>query len=280
MAHSGMTRTDAFVKVPDPHDPLINRRAAVNPYRAAIREILFRLSWDVRAESWKSRGKMKALLNCRRGGKAVILCNGPSLNRVDLGALESVYCFGLNKIHLLFDRTAFRPDAIVCVNKHVIMQAAAFFNATEIPLFLDARGLSIVSPTADRVFFPGTGLSRTFARDCSMSIYPGYTVTYVALQLAFHMGFDRVALVGCDHYFHRQGAPNKTVAAAGDDPDHFDPAYFSGVKWQLPDLFESEISYRTALDVYRASGRLLVNATDGGRLEVLPRMSLDDFMRL
>ena len=41
---------------------------------------------------------------------------------------------------------------------------------------------------------------------------------------------------------------------------------------------ESEISYRMADRVFRASGRRLVNATDGGRLEILPRMALTDFL--
>lgn len=264
--------------IPDATDPLLLRRAEVNPYRVCIVELLRRLRWDLRVEAWRSRRKLGALRDSRKGQKAVILCNGPSLNRVDFTELKSVYCFGLNKIHLLFPRTSFRPDAIVCANPKVIEQTADYYNSTAIPLFLDARGIGFVRSGRDRVFIPNTVLSRTFARDCSMSVYPGHTVTYLALQLAYHMGFDDVALVGCDHYFHSQGAPNKTVMAGGSDPDHFDPNYFANVEWQLPDLFESEIAYRMADNVFKASGRRLVNATDGGKLEILPRMPLRDFL--
>ena len=112
-----------------------------------------------------------------------------------------------------------------------------------------------------------------------MSIFQGHTVTYVAMQLAYHLGFERVALVGCDHSFASKGPANKEVKAGDQDPDHFDPNYFSGdMRWQLPDLFESEVAYQMAGDYFRLSGRQLVNATDGGKLEIFPRMSLDEFL--
>ncbi len=60
------------------------------------------------------------------------------------------------------------------------------------------------------------------------------------MQLAFHMGFKEVALVGCDHSFATKGPAYKTVIAGKEDPDHFDPNYFSGgVKWDLPSIAAS-----------------------------------------
>lgn len=278
MSNLSQPPVNTLAAPPDPDDPLLKRPSSVNPYRVCKGEILRRLCWDLRPESWASRSKLKALRDSRRGEKAVILCNGPSLNRVDFDLLRGTYCFGLNKIHLMFSRTDFRPSCIVSVNPLVIEQTANFFNATDIPLFLDSRALCVVKPNERRVYLPFTTLSRTFARDCGMSIYQGNTVTYVALQLAFHMGFHSVAIVGCDHYFRRSGAANKSVDADASDPDHFDPSYFANVRWQLPDLFESEIAYRMADNVFRASGRWLVNATDGGKLEILPRMPLREFL--
>lgn len=262
----------------DPSDPLLKRRPEINPYRIGGKEILRRFLWDIRPESWRSRAKLRALKDSHRGEKAVVLCNGPSLNRVDLELLNGTFCFGLNKIHLLFPRTMFRPSAIVCINPLVVAQTADFYDATDIPLFLHQKGLRFVRARPNRVFIADTALSRSFARDCSMSVYPGHTVTYVALQLAYHMGFRSVALIGCDHEFHCQGPANKTVQGGPSDPNHFDPTYFANLPWQLPDLFESEVSYRMASNIYRASGRLLVNATDGGKLDILPRMSLNDFL--
>jgi hypothetical protein len=98
-------------------------------------------------------------------------------------------------------------------------------------------------------------------------------VTNVALQLAFHMGFEKVILIGVDHNFKSKGEANKTVTSQGDDPDHFMPNYFGkGVKWQLPDLDTSEVGYRIACDAYQQAGREIVDATVGGQLMIFPKV--------
>jgi len=117
-------------------------RAAINPYRTGANLILSRLRWDLHPYSWSSRRKIKAWEGRFRGQRAVILCNGPSLNMVDFGTLSAsgVFTFGLNKINLLFKRSDFRPSVIVAVNPHVMEQNADFYNTTHIPLFLDSIG--------------------------------------------------------------------------------------------------------------------------------------------
>jgi hypothetical protein len=257
---------------------LLQGEATVNPYRIGCHEMLSRLRWDLSLESWRSRKKLRALKDSHGGEKAIILCNGPSLNRVDLDLLRSTYCFGLNKIHLLFQRTSFRPSSIVAVNPFVIQQTAGFYNETEIPLFLSSVGVGTVRGAINRIFIHPTALHRRFARDCSISFYEGHTVTYAAIQLAYHMGFSDVALIGCDHYFETRGPGGLVVQGSDKDRNHFDPNYFANVPWQLPDLLASEVSYRMADNIFTASGRRLVNATDGGQLEILPRMTLGSFL--
>lgn len=112
-----------------------------------------------------------------------------------------------------------------------------------------------------------------------MSLYEGHTLTCVALQVAFHPGFGKVALVGCDHGFAATGPANKVVTAEGPDPNHFDPSYIAGsMQWQLSDLIESEMARFEALRTYEESGRHVYNCTEGGRLEILPRKPLVDFL--
>lgn len=261
-------------------DPLLAQRDTLNPYRAGLGFIWRRMKWDLQPESWRSRAGLRRAHNTHAGGKAVILCNGPSLLKVDfeLLARTGVYTFGLNKINLLFDKTAFRPGCIVSVNPLVLAQNAAFYNSTTVPLFLDSYGARFVKPRPNVLFTHTADLPR-FSRDCSLSIFQGYTVTFVALQLAFHMGFRQVALVGADHNFATKGAANKTVVSGDRDESHFDPNYFAGgMKWQLPDLFQSEVAYTLARDMYRAFGGEVVNATAGGQLEVFERAELTDFL--
>lgn len=256
-------------------------RKSINPYLAALGIIIGRLNWDLNPLSWKARKKIKVWKEKYAGQKAVILCNGPSLNKTDFSLLQksSIFTFGLNKINLLFERSDFRPSCIVSVNPFVIEQNKNFYNTTDIPLFIDARGRKWVAFRKNVHFLHSGGISGQFARDCSVSICQGFTVTYVAMQLAFHMGFIDVALVGCDHYFQSKGPPNKQVQAGKIDYDHFDPRYFSdSAAWQLPDLTASEFHYEKARNIFNHFGRRLVNCTDGGQLEKLERMPLDAFL--
>jgi hypothetical protein len=254
---------------------------AITPYRIAWRLALRRLIWDLNPLSWSSRARLARLRDAHAGEKALILCNGPSLNAVDfeMVAASGVFTFGLNKINLLFPRTDFRPHAIVAVNPLVIEQNAAFYNETAIPLFLDRAGRHRVRPRQGVTFLHSCPVAGLFARDCRISINQGYTVTYVALQLAYHMGFRDVALTGCDHSFAAQGRPNEEVVSQSADPNHFDPNYFgAGTRWHLPDLAASEYHYAIARDTYADSGRRVVNCTEGGRLEVFERMELGAFL--
>lgn len=256
-------------------------KATINPYRSAVDLILFRILWDVHPYSWVSRKKVKTWKDRFWEQKAVILCNGPSLNRVDFDdlAASGTFTFGLNKINLLFERIDFRPSVIVAVNSYVIEQNAEFYNSTDIPLFLDSKGRKWVKFHNNVHFLHSAGGSGDFAKDCSISVNQGHTVTYVAMQLAFHMGFKEVALVGCDHRFTTKGPANKTVIAGKKDPNHFDPNYFSGgIKWELPDITASELHYAVARDIFKRYGRKIINCTEGGKLEVFTRQPLSEFL--
>jgi hypothetical protein len=105
-------------------------------------------------------------------------------------------------------------------------------------------------------------------------IFEGFTVTYVALQLAYHMGFDQVILVGVDHNFVTQGPANQAIISQGDDPNHFAPNYFGkGFKWQLPDLVGSERAYLMARNAYSQASREILDATMDGKLSIFPKVS-------
>jgi len=252
----------------------------LNPYRVAFSLAFNRLKWDLTPKSWSSRSKLRSLHNCYSGEKAVIVCNGPSLLKSDFKLLDKVYTFGLNKINLLFDKQSFRPSCIVSVNPFVIEQNKNFYAKTDIPLFLDAQSSQASGLIQEKhPCFLHSSDFPFFSGDCSLSVFQGYTVTYVAMQLAFHFGFSEVALVGCDHSYAAKGHANTVQTAESEDESHFHPAYFSGGdQWQLPDLRQSEVFYEKAFEYYEKAGRKLFNATVGGRLELLPRIELSEFL--
>ena len=108
------------------------------------------------------------------------------------------------------------------------------------------------------------------------SVWSGGTVTFTALQIAYYMGFEKVILIGVDHSYKHVGNPNDEMTADGPDPNHFDPSYFGkGTRWNLPDLALSEKAYVLASKAFEADGRHIINATQGGMLEIFPRASLE-----
>ena len=234
---------------------MTQKRDTINPYYLGFNLIYHRMLWDIHPYSWVSRKRVKTYKNKFCGQKAIILCNGPSLKKVDFDSLaqQNIATFGLNKINLLFSHTNFRPSFIVAVNPFVIEQNADFYNLTEIPLFLEARGRRLIKFRKNIHFLHTKAIKSNFARDCSIGINQGFTVTYVAMQLAFHMGFKFVAVVGCDHHFVHQGQANKTLVSTNSDPDHFVANYFAkGQKWQFPDIPGSELHYQIANEIGRA----------------------------
>ncbi len=57
--------------------------------------------------------------------RCVVIGNGPSLNKMNLGLLKDEFTFGLNRIYLLFDQIGFETSFLVSVNGLVIKQFAS-----------------------------------------------------------------------------------------------------------------------------------------------------------
>ncbi len=97
------------------------------------------------------------------------------------------------------------------------------------------------------------------------------------MQLAYYFGFTTVLLVGVDHSYKYDGKPNQEMVMNNDDPNHFDPSYFKGQKWNNPDLEKSEISYNLAKVAFEKDGRRIVNLTPGSKLNVFEKGNLNDW---
>ena len=229
--------------------------------------------------------RLAALKDIHRGQRGFIIGNGPSLRQTDLTKLRGEYTFGMNRIYILFPELGFTTTYFLSINDLVIEQCAGEIMALPMPKFLTWRSHRFFKshqPSAishqPSSFIPPTFLYTTytgpkFARNAAGRLWEGATVTYVALQLAFHMGFERVILIGVDHSFVSKGEANKTITSQGDDPNHFAPNYFGkGFRWQLPDLDTSERAYRMAKAAYEADGRQVLDATVNGKLTVFPKV--------
>ncbi len=223
--------------------------------------------------------RLAALRDIHKGKRAFIIGNGPSLKQTDLSKLKNEYTFGLNRIYLMFAELGFTTSYLVSVNDLVIEQCAAEIAALPMPKFLSWRSHHFFanqfpnsqSPNLPTFLYTAYD-NPAFTPNAAARLWEGATVTYVALQLAFFMGFEQVILIGVDHNFTTQGKANTTITSTGDDPNHFSGQYFGkGFRWQLPDLETSEIGYRMARRAYEQAGRTIVDATVGGKLTIFPK---------
>jgi hypothetical protein len=232
----------------------LRARAEMNPrYQAGLRRI-------------------KTLKDKHRGERCFIIGNGPSLENTDLSLLKDEITFGTNRIYLLFDKVGFATTYYVSVNSLVIEQCARDIAGLPCPKFISWDTRHLIDFTADMMFLRSR-TRPTFFTDITKGVWEGATVTYVAMQIAYYLGFRNVILVGVDHSFATQGKPHTVVESQGDDPDHFAPEYFGkGFRWQLPDLECSELAYRLAKNRFESDGGEIVDATVGGKLQVFRKV--------
>ncbi len=217
---------------------------------------------------------MAGYYNIHKGERCFIIGNGPSLKQTDLTKLKGEFTFGMNRIYLLFPELGFTTTYFASINDLVIEQCADDIATLPIPKFIAWRSNRHFQRFPENmIFLYTTYTGPRFSYNMTRRIWEGATVTNVALQLAFYMGFEKVILIGVDHNFTDKGQANKTVVSTGDDPNHFSGNYFGkGFRWQLPDLDTSEIGYKKARDAYQKAGREVLDATVGGKLTVFPKV--------
>jgi hypothetical protein len=119
-----------------------------------------------------------------------------------------------------------------------------------------------------------SGIKVFFGESILGPLESGSTVTNVAIQLAYYMGFNEVVLIGVDHNFIDKGIPNSVEARIPEeDVNHFAPNYFpKGVAWQLPDLLHSELAYKEDRKYFEANGRKIIDATVNGKCDVFTKV--------
>lgn len=221
--------------------------------------------------------------NLHQGSTCVIIGNGPSLMKTDFGLLDGVVTIGLNKIFKLFERTDFRPTYMCSYIKDVVSQCLdEFISFTDVPLFVAHECLDILPPNYSHVHYFGPHKQHSFSTNPINEICCGYTVSYIAMQLAYYMGFKRVVLIGMDHDFAGyDGEGDQFMRIDKARPMHFDPEYFSsGQFWQTPNYKMMENSFRFAKNIFENDSREIIDATIDGKLTVYPKMTLVEALAL
>ncbi len=133
---------------------------------------------------------LKDFQNIHEGETCIILGNGPSLKHFDwdLAYAEEYPIFGTNRIYL----TGHEPDYYVAVNDLVVQQFSHEIEELQCHKFIPSRHKSCfdfrknINPT---ITWISTEERRPIFKKHPGEMWEGFTVTYVALQIAFQMGF-------------------------------------------------------------------------------------------
>ena len=244
--------------------------------KVRLDEIPHTLAWKFQPIARIDREAIKRFQGIHNGERCFIVANGPSLLRTNLDLLANEITFGLNRIYLNFEKSSFRPTYYVSINELILEQFATEISKLDMPKFLNWNRRSYYgNPDSKTLFLKSKMVLRdSFQYDLTDPLVFGATVTFVALQIAYYMGFRKAIIIGLDHNYAEKGVPTKTeIRTSVIDESHFHPQYFpKGIKWQLPDLLRSEIDFQIARKSYETDGREILDATLDGKCPVFNRI--------
>lgn len=235
--------------------------------------------------------EVRRLKNAYNGKRCFIVLTGPSMTLDDLALIQNEVTISVNSIINVFDKTSFRPTFYMIQDKSVFLKlknklksmpleniyigignlgkkAGSCITIDEIEVSEETKRWSCYHLDSAKswyhVNFEKKKLIPDFSEDSNFCIYDGSTVAYSALQLAMYMGFREIYVLGADCDY------SGSVRHIGEYDK--EPVYSKAEEIQSA-LFKS---YEVAFKHAKKKGIKLYNATRGGKLEVLPRVNLED----
>ncbi|MEQ8695015.1 MAG: FkbM family methyltransferase [Bauldia litoralis] len=230
------------------------------------------------------------------GKRIFVIGNGPSLNQMDLRLLAGEYTFAANRFYLMYDRIDWTPTFYTATDWRVVPDTFMEINGLAGSLkFFDYRFWGLLNDQSSVAWYGHGGnrdpetRRRRFSYDASRGLVGAGSVVGSSIQLAFHMGFDPIYLIGCDLGYKvpetviqegedvfGNGVKLLLTSTKDDDVNHFDPRYFGdGRKWHDPNVKRMVEGHEACRAAIEAAGRKILNATEGGELEVYPRVAFD-----
>lgn len=216
------------------------------------------------------------LKDTHKGERCFIVATGPSLDTKDLDLIKDEYSLSLNSIFLSFDKTKWRPNIYAIQDEYVFnsIKDNLTNNVNQFKELLISKNISskFEIPYNYKSFklhyldhkmfhFNGYGHFK-FSDDCYSCIYDAYSIVFTLMQLACYMGFKEIYLLGCDCNYNQK-------KAYFNDYGYRDPKFKINGDKQI----QAHIEFKKFAD---EKGIKIINCTNGGALEVYPRMKLKD----
>jgi len=201
---------------------------------------------------------------------------GPSINNTNFDLIKGETIIGVNTLYKLLDKAKINCKYFVVTdriawNEHIKniikIDTIIFLGYVASRLYAKNKSKYNIHPFVIKGK-KTIRMKHRFPKDISEYVYVnGPTVVFIALQIAYYLGFKEVYLLGCDSTYsgksHFDGLPAPFKRKGKSEKKH----------WEL--VFKS---YEVCKDVYEKDNRKIINCTVGGRLEVFERKKLEDII--
>lgn len=225
-----------------------------------------------------------------RGQRCFIIANGPSLKQLDMTRLRKEVTLGCNGIYSAFPEWGFHTTYLLFedieqleLRRHDVgrvrgpIKMAALYNAYAFKA--DSRTIFFNAPRMRGQLYYWRDLYPQFSTDFASVVHLGSTVTYIMLQLAYHLGCDPVYIVGLDHDYGELPKlfPPGKITITEENIEiirglHFSNQYYQvGDQIGVPDVAMQEAAYAKARAAFEADGRRVINASAHTALDVFDR---------
>jgi len=225
----------------------------------------------------KNRKGIEQYRDIHKGKRCFLIANGPSLKHIDFSLLNDEYTIGLNRIYMMKDQNGFMPNYLACVDMDAqLLQFFDDYNNLNIPTFYNWE-IRKKFRKSDNQHFVKDKLKPDFSTDLAREGYgTGRSVTYLAMQLAYYMGFTEVYLIGKDHSYNTAEKTGASIKSDGKEDNHFIKGYYKpGMQWFAPDYETEEYAYKLARNAFEKDGRIFKDATVNGKLQVFEKIDFN-----
>jgi hypothetical protein len=246
------------------------------------------------------QGDLSKLRDKHKGKRGFIIANGPSLKDIDMSLLKDEITIGCNGIFNVFEELGFHTNYYMTEDQEQTelrgkeisklkgpIKLAALHNAHAFSMFTDIIFFH-VPRRRESEYYTKNDLYAQFSKDFASIAHLGSTVTYLMIQLAYHLGLEEVYLVGLDHNYGKLVEifpPGKIEITEDNYPMvqecHYDKKYYKvGDLIGIPWVKGQEKAYISARKAFEEEGRKIYNASTFSQLKVFERVKFDDIFNL
>lgn len=252
-------------------------------YKRTRKLYYFIKNFPINYPKYRNTYKLRFYHNKYKGQVCFVIGNGPSLRISDLEKIQSkgYKTFCSNRIYKAFSKTTWRPDFYFLSDKNLIDNMEE--NLKEIPAkrrFFPYRIKDVAAKGMlyNELEFDWNTQSK-FSKDAGKGVYPPGTITVEMMQFAYYMGFSEIYLLGVDFSYEAKQLVTKNSYAYNGENNYFIEGYMKpGEISVLPNVVANLNGFNAARRVIEADGRIVKNATRGGKLEAFERVDVDELL--